>query len=164
MTGGWRSEKRLMGKPLARVRSAERPGNAGSNTAADQIAVIEQALQQIPAEQIADVEIVVRADSAGATHDLLDFCREGRLRYSLRASDLRVGGSPARRMLRSTRVSGSLARRVAPLLRKPRRREGVTRGESPRAGVVRAVPAPEPGRRDRGEPFGLVKPLDARSC
>ena len=74
MTGGWRSEKRLMGKPLARVRSAERPGNAGSITAADQIAVIEQALQQIPAEQIADVEIVVRADSAGATHDLLDFC------------------------------------------------------------------------------------------
>ena len=43
--------------------------------------VIEQALEQIPAEQIADVEIVVRADSAGATHDLLDFCREGRLRY-----------------------------------------------------------------------------------
>jgi len=60
-----------------------RPGNAGSNTAADQIAVIEQALEQIPAEHIEDVEIVVRADSAGATHDLLDFCREGRLRYSV---------------------------------------------------------------------------------
>jgi len=60
-----------------------RPGNAGSNTAADQIAVIEQALEQIPTEQIADVEIVVRADSAGATHDLMDFCREGRLRYSV---------------------------------------------------------------------------------
>ncbi len=60
-----------------------RPGNAGSNTAADQIAVIEQALEQIPTEQIADVEIVVRADSAGATHDLLDFCRVGRLRYSV---------------------------------------------------------------------------------
>ena len=60
-----------------------RPGNAGSNTAADQIAVIEQALQQIPAEHITNVEILVRADSAGATHDLLDFCREGRLRYSV---------------------------------------------------------------------------------
>ncbi|MCA1698436.1 MAG: IS1380 family transposase [Actinobacteria bacterium] len=60
-----------------------RPGNAGSNTAADQIAVIEQALQQIPAEHISDVEILVRADSAGATHDLLGFCREGRLRYSV---------------------------------------------------------------------------------
>ena len=60
-----------------------RPGNAGSNTAADQIAVIEQALEQIPAEHISDMEILVRADSAGATHDLLDFCREGRLRYSV---------------------------------------------------------------------------------
>jgi len=60
-----------------------RPGNAGSNTAADQIMVIEQTLQQIPAEHISDVEILVRADSAGATHDLLDFCREGRLRYSV---------------------------------------------------------------------------------
>jgi len=60
-----------------------RPGNAGSNTAADQIAVVEQALEQIPAEHIEDLEIVVRADSAGATHDLLDFCREHRLRYSV---------------------------------------------------------------------------------
>jgi hypothetical protein len=60
-----------------------RPGNAGSNTAADQIAVVEQALEQIPAEHIEDIEILVRADSAGATHDLLDFCREHRLRYSV---------------------------------------------------------------------------------
>jgi len=60
-----------------------RPGNAGSNTAADQIAVIEQALGQIPGEHVGDIEILVRADSAGATHDLLDFCREGRLRFSV---------------------------------------------------------------------------------
>jgi len=60
-----------------------RPGNAGSNTAADQIAVVEQALEQIPAGEIEDIEILVRADSAGATHDLLDFCREGRLRYTV---------------------------------------------------------------------------------
>ncbi len=60
-----------------------RPGNAGSNTAADQIAVVEQALEQIPVELIEDIEIVVRADSAGATHDLLDFCREHRLRYTV---------------------------------------------------------------------------------
>ncbi len=60
-----------------------RPGNAGSNTAADHIAVIEQALAQIPAEQIETIEILVRADSAGATHELLDFCREHRLRYSV---------------------------------------------------------------------------------
>jgi len=60
-----------------------RPGNAGSNTAADQIAVIEDALAQIPVGQIEQIEILMRADSAGATHDLLDFCREGRLRYSV---------------------------------------------------------------------------------
>jgi len=60
-----------------------RPGNAGSNTAADQIAVVEQALEQLPAEHTDDLEIVVRADTAGATHDLLDFCRDGRLRYSV---------------------------------------------------------------------------------
>ena len=60
-----------------------RPGNAGSNTAADQIAVVEQALEQIPVELIEDIEILVRADSAGATHDLLDFCREHRLGYSV---------------------------------------------------------------------------------
>ena len=60
-----------------------RPGNAGSNTAADQIDVVEQALQQIPAEHIEGIEILVGADSAGATHDLLEYCREGRLRYTV---------------------------------------------------------------------------------
>jgi Transposase DDE domain group 1 len=59
-----------------------RPGNAGSNTAVDQIDVVEQSLQQVPAEHIADIEIVVRADSAGATHELLQYCREGRLLFS----------------------------------------------------------------------------------
>jgi Transposase DDE domain group 1 len=60
-----------------------RPANADSNTAADQIAVVEQALQQVPFDQIEDIEILVRADRAGATHDLLAFCREHRLRFSL---------------------------------------------------------------------------------
>ena len=60
-----------------------RPGNAGSNTAADHITVVEQALAQIPDELIETIEMLVRTDSAGATHDLLDFCREHRLRYSV---------------------------------------------------------------------------------
>jgi hypothetical protein len=59
-----------------------RPGNAGSNTAADHISVIQDALAQIPAELIETIEILVRADSAGATHALTNFCREHRLRYS----------------------------------------------------------------------------------
>ena len=54
-----------------------RPGNAGSNTAADQITVLEAALEQLPADCM-DAEILVRADGAGAVHELLDFCHEGR--------------------------------------------------------------------------------------
>ena len=60
-----------------------RPGNAGANTAADQIAVAEQALEQIPAEHIETIEIVLRTDSAGACHELLDFCRDGGIRFSV---------------------------------------------------------------------------------
>jgi len=68
------------GEALAAVL---RPGNAGSNTAADHVDVIEDALAQIPAELIETIEIVVRANSAGATHELLGFCREHRLRYTV---------------------------------------------------------------------------------
>jgi hypothetical protein len=60
-----------------------RPGNAGSNTAADHVAVLDQALAQIPAEYIETLEILVRADSAGATHGLVDYCREGNMRFSV---------------------------------------------------------------------------------
>ena len=60
-----------------------RPGNAGANTAADQIAVAEQAIQQIPAEHIQDIELLLRVDSAGACHELLDWCREGRIGFSV---------------------------------------------------------------------------------
>lgn len=50
-----------------------RPGNAGANTAADQIAVAEAAPEQIPTERIEAIEILLRIDSAGATHELLDW-------------------------------------------------------------------------------------------
>jgi len=60
-----------------------RPGNAGSNTAEDHKAVIDRALAQIPPEYIAELEILVRADSAGATHGFVDYCREGSLRFSV---------------------------------------------------------------------------------
>jgi hypothetical protein len=60
-----------------------RPGNAGANTAADQIAVAEAALEQIPVEHVEGIEILLRVDSAGASHELLDWCREGRIRYSV---------------------------------------------------------------------------------
>ncbi len=68
------------GQPLAGLL---RPGNAGANCAADHITVLSDALEQLPREVAADADIVVRCDSAGATHELLDFCRDGRLRFSV---------------------------------------------------------------------------------
>ncbi len=48
-----------------------RPGNAGANTAADHIAVLDAAIRQVPAKHRRD--LLVRADGAGCTHDLLDW-------------------------------------------------------------------------------------------
>jgi hypothetical protein len=59
-----------------------RAGNAGSNTAADHVTVIDRALAQFPAEHVESIEILVRADSAGATHAFADHCHEGNLRFS----------------------------------------------------------------------------------
>jgi hypothetical protein len=47
-----------------------RPGNAGANTVADHIAVLSDALAQIPGSSAA--KILVRVDGAGATHGLLE--------------------------------------------------------------------------------------------
>ena len=60
-----------------------RPGNAGSNTADDHKAVIDRALGQIPAEYVETLPILVRADSAGATHGLIDYCRDANMRFSV---------------------------------------------------------------------------------
>ncbi|MCY1656532.1 IS1380 family transposase [Dietzia sp. SL131] len=51
-----------------------RPGNAGSNTAADHIDVLGQAIAQIPAAHRRD--LLIRSDGAGASHDLLDWITE----------------------------------------------------------------------------------------
>jgi hypothetical protein len=60
-----------------------RPGNAGANNAADQIAVAEQAVAQVPAKHIETIAILLRVDSAGASHELLDWCREGQIEFSV---------------------------------------------------------------------------------
>jgi hypothetical protein len=60
-----------------------RPGNAGANRAVDQIAVSEDALGQIPAEHVEDMPILLRMDSAGATHELIDWCRDGDIRFTV---------------------------------------------------------------------------------
>jgi hypothetical protein len=48
-----------------------RPGNAGSNHAGDHIEVLGRAIAQIPAQHRR--HLLIRADGAGATHQLLDW-------------------------------------------------------------------------------------------
>jgi hypothetical protein len=60
-----------------------RPGNAGANTAADHQAVLDLALAQIPAEHLESIEILVRTDTAGATHGLIDSCHAQDMRFSV---------------------------------------------------------------------------------
>ena len=59
-----------------------RPGNAGSNTAEDHFAVLGLALEQLPVQDL-DREILVRADSGGATHAFTADCREADIRFSV---------------------------------------------------------------------------------
>ena len=58
-----------------------RPGNAGANTAADHVQVVELALEQLPRQVIEDAQIVVRTDSAAATHELTDELRAARIAF-----------------------------------------------------------------------------------
>lgn len=60
-----------------------RSGNAGANTAVDQIQVAESALAQIPGRTEDHPEVLLRTDSAGAVHDLLDWARENRVQFSV---------------------------------------------------------------------------------
>lgn len=59
-----------------------RPGNAGTNTAADHVTVLEQALDALPAQARPrpgdpdSVRVVARSDSAGATHAFAKTCRD----------------------------------------------------------------------------------------
>jgi len=59
-----------------------RPGNAGSNTGRDQTRAIELALEQLPASCM-DEELLVRGDSAACVHELVDFCRDAQIRFSV---------------------------------------------------------------------------------
>lgn len=68
------------GEPLAIML---RPGNAGSNTAADHIEATRLALKQLPAAQRKNV--LIRADSGGGTHEFLTWLTRPsrRLQYSV---------------------------------------------------------------------------------
>jgi hypothetical protein len=65
-----------------------RPGNAGSSTAADHIAVLEQALASLPGSARPGPDdrdgprLIARSDSAGASHSFADTCRGHGLGFS----------------------------------------------------------------------------------
>ena len=58
-----------------------RPGNAGANNAPDHLESLDLALEQLPQSAL-DGDILARSDSAGASHDLADACRECDVRFS----------------------------------------------------------------------------------
>jgi hypothetical protein len=58
-----------------------RPGNAGSNTAADHVEAARLALAQLPRRLRG--RALVRADSGGGTHEFLAWLAARRLRYSV---------------------------------------------------------------------------------
>jgi hypothetical protein len=74
--GCWLDET---GEPLAAIL---RPGNAGSNTAADHFTVLGMALAQIPAQDL-DREMLVRTDIGGCTHAFTADCRDAGIRFSV---------------------------------------------------------------------------------
>ena len=71
------------GEPLAILL---RPGNAGSNTAADHITVIKDALTQLPGHRPGHRpgrRVLIRTDNAGCTHAVLNWMTTQRLSYSV---------------------------------------------------------------------------------
>jgi hypothetical protein len=71
------------GEPLSFLL---RKGNAGSNTAADHIAVVKAALAQLPGPGSGTRpgrKVLVRADAAGATHEFLNWLVSQHLSYSI---------------------------------------------------------------------------------
>ena len=59
-----------------------RPGNAGSNTAADHLAVVEAALSQLP-DRWRSKPILIRADGAGYSHALISALSQQGLEFSV---------------------------------------------------------------------------------
>jgi hypothetical protein len=57
-----------------------RPGNAGSGTATDHIAVLDDALAQLPVDPTV-TEVIVRTDTAGLSHDFVEHCRARQVRF-----------------------------------------------------------------------------------
>jgi DDE family transposase len=76
------------GEPVAELL---RPGNAGSNTAADHVTVFDAALAQLPeplrsADEVGRIPVLVRTDAAGATHQFAAHLTRAGAEFSLGAN------------------------------------------------------------------------------
>ena len=76
--GAWLDRGDGLGEALAAML---RPGNAGVNNASDHIAVFDAAMDQLDLPD--EVTVLLRADSAGATHDFVDHVRAAGVRFSV---------------------------------------------------------------------------------
>jgi hypothetical protein len=70
----------------ARLRSSARArrrcrSNAGSNTVADHVTVLRQALTQLPAGRRPGKNVLIRVDGASGTHELIAWLTRCRLSY-----------------------------------------------------------------------------------
>jgi hypothetical protein len=76
------------------LASRLRPGNAGANTVADHLGVLDDAIAQLPPEvaaghrpgdpaELAARPVVVRTDSAGCTHGFVAGCRERNIGFAV---------------------------------------------------------------------------------
>ena len=117
-----------------------RPGNAGSNTFADHREVLAAAIRQVPARFRR--KILVRADGAGASHELIKHLLSGRVRAT--CGRARPGTGHRRREHRPPRCLPKAAGSRLPRL-PPRRRHD----QAQRAGVFAAgrVRNPRPALR-----------------
>ena len=58
-----------------------RAGNAGANTASDHVEIVDLALEQLPRQAVETAQIVLRTDSAAATHEFTDELRAARINF-----------------------------------------------------------------------------------
>lgn len=83
-----------------------RPGNAGSNTVADHITVLDEAIAQLPApiavghpegdeSDLVQRDVIMRADSAGCTEGFLAACQARNIDVYVSADPIPRSGPPS---------------------------------------------------------------------
>ena len=132
-----------------------RPGNAGSNTTADHVRLLDLALAQLPVDPTA-VEVVARADSAALTHGFVNACRAASVRFSI-GHDLTEPirnaclATPTRRWRPAVTADGSAEREGAEVAEItdlldlslwPERTRAIARREEPHPGAQLTSPTP----------------------